>query len=93
MTPASMALASGAGIAATARPSGLNRPATTIIRPQARKAPTATGKPPSIAPAVAKSAPPGVDQAIDTGIFVQALSTMAHSPMATDSAIRPEAAW
>src|SRR5690606_7887553 len=92
MTPDSMALAKGAGIAATARPSGRNRPAMTISTAQTMNAPTAAENPPSAAPAVAINAPPGVDQAIETGSRVQALSTMAHTPIETESAINPEAA-
>src|SRR3546814_11768088 len=92
MTPDSMAFASGAGMAATARPSGRNRPAITISTAQTMKAPTAAENPPSTAPAVARSEPPGVDQAIDTGNRVQALSALAHTPIDTASALRPEAA-
>ena len=62
-TPASMALASGPGMAATQRPKGFHRPAATSSRPQTRKAPTADAKPPSSGPEVAKRAAPGVDQA------------------------------
>jgi hypothetical protein len=40
-TPASIALASEDGIAATARPSGRHSPAITISTPLARNAPTA----------------------------------------------------
>ena len=79
-TPASMALASGAGIAATARPSGFHSPATTISAPVSRKAPTATGKPPSGMAEEASSAAPGVDQATLIGIRRQALSSDAAEP-------------
>lgn len=91
-TPDSMALASGAGMAATARPSGLNSPATTISAAQMRNAPTAALKPPSIAPVLASSAAPGVDQAMLIGSRVTALSTIAQTPMEIDNAISPEAA-
>ena len=93
MTPESIALASGAGMAATARPSGRKSPAITISTPQTRKAPTAAGKPPPTAPVVASRAAPGVDHAMETGSRVHALSTIAQTPMETDRAIRPDAAW
>ena len=66
-TPASMALASEPGIAATARPSGLMRPAATNSPLARMKAPTAAGQPPSMAPVAASSAAPGVDHAPETG--------------------------
>ena len=67
-TPASMPLASEAGMAAIARPSGFQKPASTTSRPAATKAPTATGKPPSGAPELASKAAPGVDQAMLIGM-------------------------
>src|SRR5208337_3846728 len=90
--PASIALAIGPGIAATNRPNGLNRPAATISRPTARKAPTATGKPPAAAPVAARSAAPGVDQAAEIGMRDARLRPMPATPMAIDRAIRPDAA-
>ena len=90
--PASMALASGAGIAATARPSGFHKPATVSSTPQTRKAPTASPKPPAGAAVAASSAAPGVDQATLTGSRSRSESRMPASPMAIDSAISPEAA-
>jgi hypothetical protein len=92
MTPASMALASGVGMDATARPSGLNRPAMMISTAQMMKAPTAAEKPPSITPVAASSAPPGVDHAMLMGSRVIAERTMAQRPTETDSAISPDAA-
>src|SRR5882757_6781140 len=91
-TPASIALASGGGMAATARPSGFHSPATTISAPVTMKAPTAAGKPPGTAPVVANSAAPGVDQAMLIGILVLRLSAMAQTPIEIDSAISPDAA-
>src|SRR5580698_2915828 len=91
-TPASMALASGEGIAAIARPNGRIRPAATISAPQMRKAPTAEGKPPLTAPVVANKAAPGVDQATEIGMRDHRLNTMPASPIAMESAISPEAA-
>src|SRR5687768_1889129 len=91
-TPASMALAMAEGMAATQRPSGFQNPASTISAPLTRKAPTAAGNPPSILAEVASSAAPGVDQATLIGIRVRRLSNSPHSPIAIDSAIRPEAA-
>jgi hypothetical protein len=85
-------LASGAGIAATHRPSGFHRPASTISTPQTRNAPTAALNPPATAPEVASSAPPGVDHATVIGSRVFRLSQTAHSPMEIDSAIRPDVA-
>jgi hypothetical protein len=87
-----MALASGVGIAATQRPSGFHNPASTISSAVTMKAPTAAAKPPSTAPAVNSSAAPGVDQAIEIGMRLFRLSAMASTPMAIDSAVRPEAA-
>ena len=54
--------------------------------------PTAVAKPPSTAPELASSAAPGVDQAMETGRRVATLSTMAQTPIDTESAISPEAA-
>ena len=90
--PASMALASEAGMAATARPNGLMSPAATMRTPTTRKAPTAAGKPPLTAPVAASSAAPGVDHAEEIGMRNHRLSTTPASPMAIASAIRPEAA-
>ena len=90
--PASMAFASGAGIAATARPSGFHSPAAVSSTPQTRKAPTASAKPPAGAAVAASSAAPGVDQATLTGRRSRSDSRMPASPIATDSAISPEAA-
>lgn len=91
-TPASIALARGAGIDATARPSGRNSPATIINAAQTTKPPTAAWNPPAIAPELASSAAPGVDQAMLTGNRVVRLSTMAQSPIEIDSTVNPEAA-
>ncbi len=70
-TPASMALASGAGMAATARPNGFQMPQMMIRIAQMINAPTATAKPPSIAPDVASNAAPGVDHAMLIGMRVR----------------------
>src|SRR5581483_3227172 len=67
-TPASIALAIGAGIASTARPSGFHRPAITTSAPATRNAPTAAENPPATGPVAASNAAPGVDQAIAIGI-------------------------
>ena len=72
-TPASMALASGAGIAATQRPKGFHNPARNSSTPVTMKAPTAAAKPPSSAAEEASSAPPGVDQAMLIGSLVRRL--------------------
>src|SRR5690606_21137978 len=80
------------GIAATQRPSRGQDPASTISSPDTRKAPTAALKPPSTAPVVARSAPPGVDQATLIGSRVRRLTQIAHRPMDMDSAISPDAA-
>ena len=79
-------------MAATHRPSGRHSPAVTISAPQTRNAPTAAANPPSTAPEVASSAPPGVDHATLIGSCVRRLSQIAHTPMAIDRAIRPDAA-
>ncbi len=91
-TPASMALASGSGMAAMRRPNGRISPAAIRRSPTTTKAPTAAGKPPGIAPVAARSAAPGVDQATKTGIRRPTLMTTPAIPIATDSAIRPVAA-
>ena len=62
-----MALASAPGIAATARPNGLNSPAATNSAATVKNAPTAAGQPPATAPVEASSAAPGVDQATEIG--------------------------
>ena len=90
--PASMALASAEGIAATARPKGLTNPAVTIKRPATRNAPVAAANPPGAAPVAASSAAPGSDQAPEIGIRNQRLNTMPASPIAIESIIRPDAA-
>ena len=91
-TPASMALASAAGMALTQRPSGFHSPEATTSAPLRTNAPTAAGKPPSTAPVVASSAAPGVDHAIVTGIRPRNANTMPQPPIATDSTISPDAA-
>src|SRR5580704_8205141 len=91
-TPASIALASVAGIAATSRPNGRINPAATNSSATTTNAPAAAGKPPTVAPVAASNAAPGVDQAEDTGMRVQTLSTTPARPIAIDSATRPEAA-
>ena len=63
-----------------------------MARTGSTNAPTAAGNPPTGMPAVAINAAPGVDQATETGSFVQTLNTMPQMPIATDSAISPEAA-
>ena len=70
-TPASIALAIGFGIAATARPSGLNCPARMSSTAQIMKAPTAPANPPGATLDPASSAAPGVDQAIEIGSLVR----------------------
>ena len=87
-----MALASGAGMAATSRPIGFHRPATTTSTPTRAKAPSAAANPPSIGPVVASSAAPGVDQAMLIGMRETRLSRMAVTLIVTPSASRPEAA-
>ncbi len=69
-TPASIALASGAGIAATQRPSGFHSPARMMRIAVTTNAPTDTAKPPSTGPELARSAAPGVDQATLIGCRV-----------------------
>src|ERR1700729_2152421 len=75
-TPASIALASAGGMAATARPNGRTNPAATSSAATTTKAPTAAGKPPATARVEASSAAPGVDQAAEIGIRDQKLSAM-----------------
>ena len=90
--PASIALASADGIAATARPNGLTSPAVTSRTPTTRNAPVAAANPPVAAPVAASSAAPGVDQAPEIGMRNQRLSTMPAIPIAIESAIKPDAA-
>ena len=87
--PASMALASAEGIAATARPNGLTNPAATIKRPATRNAPVAAANPPAAAPVAASSAAPGSDHAPEIGIRNHRLNTMPASPIAIESIIKP----
>jgi hypothetical protein len=82
----------GAGMAATQRLSGFHKPATTIMAPVTRKAPTAAENPPSTSPAEASRAAPGVDQAMLIGIRVIRLISTPQTPMVIESAIRPDAA-
>ena len=91
-TPASIAFASGAGIAATARPNGRHDPASTINTPLTKNAPTAAPNPPAGAAEDASKAAPGVDHAMLIGSRRHRLNPIAHVPIATDSAINPEAA-
>src|SRR5271167_2214134 len=90
--PASIALASADGIAATARPNGLTSPAAPSKTPTTRNAPVAAANPPVAAPVAASSAAPGVDQAAEIGMRNQRLSTMPAIPIAIESAIKPDAA-
>ena len=90
--PASIALASAAGIAAIARPSARQRPLSTMSTPHTRNAPTAAGNPPLGAPVESSSAAPGVDHAMASGIRVRRLSRIATTPAPTLTASRPDAA-
>src|ERR1700677_712577 len=90
--PASMALASAEGIAATARPNVLINPAATINRPATRNAPVAAANPPAGAPVAASSAAPGRDHAPEISIRNHKLDTMPASPIAIESIIKPDAA-
>src|SRR6478735_7501460 len=91
-TPASMALASGLGIASTSRSSGRTRPHSASNSPQTTKAPTAEANPPEGTVAAASSAAPGVDQAMVTGIRRRHEKSTQPSPIVTQSTSRPEAA-
>src|SRR5215208_6853453 len=91
-TPASIALARGAGIAAIRRPSGCHRPAAARSTPVTANAPTAAGQPPSTAPADTSSAAPGVDHAMVTGFRSAIASQMVSSPIPIETASSPEAA-
>jgi hypothetical protein len=91
-TPANIAFAKDGGILATARPNGRHEPAITIRTPLNRNAPTAAWNPPFGEADEASSAPPGVDQAMLIGSRYQRLSNIAHTPIATASAISPDAA-
>ena len=91
-TGASMALAMDPGIAATARPSGLMRPAATRSALASRNAPVTAGQPPETAPVEASSAPAGVDQAAETGCFSRKEKNRPASPIAIDTAMSPEPA-
>ena len=90
--PPSMALASDAGNLETSWPNGLIRPDKVSATAQMRKAPTATGNPPSTPPAVTKKAAPGVVHAQLTGLRVKTAKMMQPSPIAMADIMRPEAA-
>src|SRR5690606_30948999 len=87
------AFASDAGMAATSRARGRNRPVSTISSAVTRNAPTTAGKPPAGSPTVSRNAAPGVDQAKLIGVRVRALTAMFRTPRPRHSAISPEPAW
>ena len=92
-TPASMACATETGMRATSAPSCGMSPVATMRMPVMRKAPTATGQPPSTVPVAASSAAPGVDQATVIGRRVQVARMMQPRPMVTLTARSPLDAW
>jgi hypothetical protein len=61
-------------------------------QPTIRKAPTASGKPPAVAPVAARRAAPGVDHAEEIGIRDRTLMITPARPMAIARAVNPEAA-
>jgi hypothetical protein len=91
--PASIALAIGLGIAATSRPSGDHSPVSMISAPTTMNAATAAGNPPVTAPMVASSARPGVVHAIEIGMRIVQLRTVATMPLAMPSTTSAEAIW
>ena len=82
-------MASAAGIIPISRPSGRQSPASASSAPQTANAPTAAGQPPSMAPADASSAAPGVDHAIVAGIRVPAASQTVSTPMPIETRQQP----
>ena len=76
-----MALATGLGMAATARPRAGMNPVNSNSAAQPINAPTASAKPPGNRVAAARKADPGVDQATAAGIRVTAGSQMLATPM------------
>ncbi|GGM30104.1 hypothetical protein GCM10007977_034220 [Dactylosporangium sucinum] len=93
MTPASIAPAIGRGMAAIARDSHGDRPARTIRAAHTANAPTAAGKPPGTGPVAASRAAPGVDHAMLIGMRYRSPSPIATTPIPTQSASSPDAAW
>ena len=87
-----MALASDAGNFETSWPKGLMRPDKVSATAQTRKAPTATGNPPSTPPVVTKKAAPGVVHAQLTGLRVTTAKIMQPRPIAMADIIMPDAA-
>ena len=92
-TPASIACASGAGIAATAFARPGHSPVSTTSAPVTINAPTAAGHPPSGTAPAASRAAPGVDHASTTGIRVRCASHSIPSACVRHSATSPDAAW
>ena len=88
-TPASIAAATAAGIAPTARESAGTAPVSAMSPPARMKAPTASWM--SIPEVAAMSAAPGVDQASTTGTRVPQLRAAEPRPLATDTAATQDA--
>ena len=77
----------------TARPKGFHNPAMTTSSAATMKAPVAAGNPPSGTPVEISNAAPGVDHAMLIGWRVMMLWAAPRSPVTTQSASRPDAAW
>ena len=89
-----MALAIGFGMLVIKRPNAGHNPHSTMSAAQTRNAPTTdpNSMSPVPAPALTRSAAPGVDHANEIGMRNQKPSTMHVKPAARHSAKRPEAA-
>lgn len=87
-----MADAIAGGILLTRTASGRNRPVRRMSTPVRTNAPTAVAKPPSGAAVVARSAAPGVDQAMVTGIRNRQENSTHPNPMVRHRMATPEPA-
>ncbi len=88
-TPASIACAMEGGMRAIRRPRRGQTAVSRMSPATTRNAPTAAGQPPSTAPVAASRAAPGVDQATVIGIRYRHASTIAATPIVTQSARSP----
>ena len=91
--PASIALASDAGIDSISRPSGRTAPAAIRSSPHAMNAPTAASKLVALPPETISSAAPGADQAAGSGMRRVQDSHIPDSPHAIRQTPSPVAAW
>ena len=91
--PASMALASPAGIRSTGRPNGRTSPASTMSSPPTGRRRPPRDSRPRRAPVAIISANPGVDQTMLMGLRVVTLEHQLRTPCRTQMTSSPDAAW